>query len=243
MLVLHGLLGSSRNWQMVGRDLGQAFRVLALDLRNHGASPHEEPMSYAAMVADVVAWLDKQGLERVCLMGHSMGGKVAMLLTCLHPERVEKLVVVDIAPKDYLSYAHRAEFAAMNELHLPTLRSRAEAELRLEARVPDWAMRKFLVTNLESLDDGGWRWQVNLAALTDALPRLEQNPLPEGARWSGPCLFVTGGRSRYVEPGDWAGILHYFPQAELELISEAGHNPHMDARERFVGIVQAWLQA
>lgn len=241
LLLLHGLLGSSRNWQMVGRDLAANFHVRALDLRNHGASPHHEGMDYASMVGDVVAWLDEHGLSRVNLMGHSMGGKVAMLLACSHPERIERLIVVDIAPKDYLSYAHRAEFAAMNELHLPTLRNRAEAELHLESRVSDWAMRKFLVTNLEPLDGGGWRWQVNLPVLTEALQHLETDPLGAQDRWQGPTLFITGGKSRYVQPGDWAGILERFPMAEIEIIAEAGHNPHMDAREQFVGLVRTFL--
>jgi len=98
LIVLHGLLGSSRNWQSTGSDLAARYQVWALDLRNHGRSPHEAEMSYEAMVADVIAWMDGQGIARAALMGHSMGGKVAMLLACRHPERVERLVVVDIAP-------------------------------------------------------------------------------------------------------------------------------------------------
>ena len=242
LVVLHGLLGSSRNWQMTGRDLAAHFHVLAPDLRNHGASPHGEAMDYEAMAGDVVAWMDARGIARAHLMGHSMGGKVAMLLACRHPERVERLVVVDIAPKDYLSHAHRAEFAAMNELHLPSLRTRAEAELHLEARVPDLAMRKFLVTNLEALEGGGWRWQVNLPVLTQSLQRLEADPLRADDHWAGPALFVAGGRSLYVQPGDWAGILGHFPQAVPEVIAESGHNPHMDARPVFVDIVTRFLK-
>lgn len=241
LLVLHGLLGSSRNWQMTGRDLAADFHVLGLDLRNHGASPHHQEMNYGAMAGDVLRWMDTQGLTRVRLMGHSMGGKVAMLLACRHPERVGQLVVVDIAPKDYLSYGHRAEFAAMNELHLPSLSSRAQAELHLEARVPDLGMRKFLVTNLGATEAGGFKWQVNLPVLTASLSELEENPLAETDHYVGPALFVTGGRSHYVQPGDWAGILHHFPQAQAEIIAESGHNPHMDARPRFVELVKRFL--
>jgi pimeloyl-ACP methyl ester carboxylesterase len=237
MVLLHGLLGSSRNWQMTGRDLAADYHVHALDLRNHGASPHHEAMSYEDMAADVIHWMDEHHLGRVTLMGHSMGGKVAMLLACRHPERVERLVVVDIAPKDYLSYAHRAEFAAMNELRLDTLRTRAEAELLFEPRVEDWAMRKFLVTNLEPLEQGGWRWAVNLPVLTRVLPELEKDPLSPEDRYEGPVLFIAGGRSRYVQPGDWAAIHMHFPSADLEVIRESGHNPHMDARETFVALV------
>jgi len=127
LVILHGLLGSSRNWQAVGADLAPGFHVFALDLRNHGRSPHADEMTYPAMVDDVLGWLDAQGLTRVTLMGHSLGGKVAMLLACRHPDRVERLVVVDIAPKDYPAHADRAEFAAMNALPLAALRSRSSS--------------------------------------------------------------------------------------------------------------------
>ena len=141
LVILHGFLGSSRNWQTAGADLASRFHVCALDLRNHGASPHADAMSYAAMAADVAAWLDARAAGPVTLVGHSMGGKVAMLLACRGPERVGRLVVVDIAPRDYSAARHQAEFAAMNGLDLASLRSRADAERDLEAAVPDWAMR------------------------------------------------------------------------------------------------------
>jgi esterase len=237
LVILHGLLGSSRNWQTVGRDLATKFHVFALDLRNHGGSPHADEMTYPAMVADVLAWLDAQSLSCVTLMGHSMGGKTAMLLACQHHERVQSLIVVDVAPKDYFWIAHRDEFAAMNELDLAQLQTRAEAEQRFEARVSDWAMRKFLATSLERQPEGGWRWIVNLPALTAALPVLEKNPLSAGDRYDGPAIFITGGKSNYVQPSDHAAILQHFPAAKFEVLAESGHNPHMDARERFVASV------
>jgi len=238
MVVLHGLLGSSRNWLTAGGDLAAQYHVLAPDLRNHGKSPHADEMTYDAMMADVLAWMDAQHLKRVTLMGHSMGGKTAMLLACRHPERVERLVVVDIAPKNYLSNAHRAEFAAMNELRLGSLQSRGEAELRFEARVDDWAMRKFLVTNLERDEAGGWKWQINLPALTMALPALEQSPLKDGDLFSGPALFITGGKSRYVATEDRGMIEKHFPGAKIEVVAESGHNPHMETRAAFVAAVR-----
>lgn len=237
VVILHGMLGSSRNWQTVGRDLAGHYHVSALDLRNHGSSPHAADMSYDAMVTDVLAWLDVQKLERVTLIGHSMGGKVAMLLACRHRRRVERLIVVDIAPKDYFWVGHRAEFAAMNELDLDHLASRAEAELRFEARVDDWAMRKFLTTNLERTGEGGWRWLINLPELTAALPVLEKNPLGVDDRFDGPAMFVTGERSTYVSANDHAVIRQHFPAAKISTIAGAGHNPHMEKREAFVRAV------
>ncbi len=234
LVILHGMLGSSRNWQTAGRDLAARYHVLALDLRNHGASPHAEEMSYEVMMADVIGWMDKHRIARATIVGHSMGGKTAMLLACRQPARVERLVVVDIAPKDYHWVAHRAEYAAMHELDLEHLKSRAEAELKFEARVDDWAMRKFLTTNLERDSHGHWRWAVNLPVLTNALSRLEKNPLAAADRYDGPTLFVTGGRSAYVNAEDLAAIRMHFPQAQIETIAESGHNPHMEKREEFV---------
>lgn len=240
MIVLHGLLGSSRNWLSTGRDLARHHHVIALDARNHGRSPHAAVMNYDVMVADLVAWMDAHGLARATITGHSMGGKTAMLLACRHPERVERLVVVDIAPKDYRWASHRAEFLAMNELDLGSLHSRAEAELRLEARVPHLGTRKFLATNLARGEHGHghWHWLINLPVLTEALSGLEKNCLRPGDQFAGPVLFVLGGRSRYAEPGDHALIQRHFPAARIEVIAGSGHNPHMDSREEFVRLVE-----
>ncbi len=214
--------------------------VVALDLRNHGRSPHAEEMDYTVMVGDVLGWMDLHGWARATILGHSMGGKVAMALACRHPERVERLVVVDIAPKTYLSAAHRSEFLAMNALDLRTLQSRGEAEMRFEGRVPDWGMRKFLTTNLErDSATGSWRWSINLPVLTRALPDLEATPLAPDEVFSGPTRFIAGGRSAYIQPEDQRSIDAHFPTAERVTLAEAGHNPHMETREAFVEAVLA----
>ena len=147
-----------------------------------------------------------------------------------NPRSIDRLIVVDIAPKDYFWVGHRAEFAAMSELQLEHLASRAEAELRFEARVDDWSMRKFLTTNLDRGEDGRWRWLINLPALIQALPVLEKNPLTAEDHFDGPTLFVTGERSTYVSPKD-----HENHPPAFSTIPKAGHNPHMDQREAFVG--------
>ena len=239
MLVLHGMLGSARNWQTTGRDLAAHFHVFALDARNHGKSPHAPEMNYDVLAGDIIAWMDSRGMVKAVLVGHSMGGKTAMLLACRHPNRVERLVVVDIAPKDYYWIAHRAEFAAMNELDLASLQSRQEAEMRFEARVPSHGMRKFLTTNLDRADGGGWRWTVNLPVLTGSLAAMEKNSLAPDDRYAGPALFVAGGRSQYVQAEDHAAIRRHFPAARIEVIADSGHNPHMDRREEFVRLVEA----
>ena len=239
LVILHGMLGSSRNWQTAGSELAGRRRVHALDLRNHGQSPHADSMSYAEMAADVVAWLDSRRIWQTDLMGHSMGGKVAMLLACRTPERVGRLTVVDTAPRDYYWPAHRDEFAAMSALDLGAIRSRAEAEARMEDRIPNWAMRKFIATNLERVAGGGWKWQFNLPAIRAALPELEKNPLLQADRFPGPALFVAGGKSAYVQPGDRGAILGHFPSATIVTLPDSGHNPHIESREAFVRAVES----
>lgn len=237
LVILHGLMGSSRNWQTTGRDLAAMFHVYAVDLRNHGGSPHADTTDYTAMVGDVLHWLDANHLSRVTLMGHSMGGKVAMTLACAHADRIERLIIVDIAPKTYASDGHRAEFAAMNALDLATLASRAEAEKHFADFVEDWMMRKFLATSLERDEQGRWRWLVNLPALTRGLAVIEANPLAGRDQYDGPVLFIAGEKSNYIEPSDRAVIREHFPQAQLVVIASSGHNPHMETREAFVRAV------
>jgi esterase len=240
LVLLHGLLGSSRNWLTAGRDLARHFHVLALDARNHGRSPHAATMNYQVMMQDIIHWMDAHHLARAVIVGHSMGGKTAMRLACRHPERVIRLVVVDIAPKDYRWAAHRAEFAALNELDLDSLHSRQEAEMRFEARVPNLGMRKFLTTNLERSDEGRWRWTINLPVLTEALSILEHNSLEPDDRFNGPTLFITGGLSQYVQAHDQVLIQRLFPAARVAVMPDSGHNPHMDQRDAFVRLVQGF---
>lgn len=237
MLMLHGLLGSSRNWQTVGRELATDWHVYALDIRNHGDSPWRDEQTYDLMVGDVLDWMDHHGVERPVLIGHSMGGKVAMRLACSHPERLSCLVAVDIAPRSYPS-THLLEFRAMNALRLHEVTSRTDAEKQMEELVDDWALRKFLLTNLERGKTGRFNWKVNVSALEDAMAGLEEEPLTEQDRYPGRTLFLIGGRSSYFRPEDEAIARKHFPDAILVTIAEAGHNPHFDTRERFVAEVR-----
>ncbi|MBI5380273.1 MAG: alpha/beta fold hydrolase [Opitutae bacterium] len=239
LVVLHGLLGSSRNWQTAGRELAERYHVLALDLRNHGSSPHAAEMTFAAMADDVLAWLDAQGIERAVLMGHSMGGKVAMRIACRHAARVERLIAVDVAPRDYESPSLRRQLAAMQALPLAELRNRTDAEARLEAAVPDWALRKFLATNLAQDESGQWRWAVNLPVLAAELGALGKDSLRPDDRFEGPTLVIAGGKSRFVLPEDLPAIARHFPASRVETIPEAGHNPHMETRAALVRLVLA----
>ncbi|MDR2982512.1 MAG: alpha/beta fold hydrolase [Puniceicoccales bacterium] len=248
LVILHGLLGSSRNWQTVARDLVDDFSVYALDLRNHGESPHSSEMNYAALAADVCAWLDREGLGAVHLLGHSMGGKTAMVLATRYPERLTSLTVVDIAPKDYDSH-HRLEFDAMNAMNIDGIHSRKEADDALEKLgVKDWAMRQFLLTNLVRNDTEGtdnsqasYRWLIDLPSLTKALPVLVKNPLANGACFQGPTFFIRGEKSDFIHDADIPSIHRYFPNAKILNLANSGHNPHIEDREHFAALLKTQI--
>lgn len=241
LVLLHGLLGSSRNWTTIGRALQDRFDVHALDLRNHGNSPHAEAMRWAELCADLEAYLEKKGLRNIVLMGHSLGGKVAMRFACQNPGLVQKLIIVDIAARAYPPY-HDQEFRAMKSIALGELASRKEAEAALAPLVADWAMRQFLLTNLVRDEaTGAFRWQANIEALHASLPHIRQNSLLETDRYHGPTLLVRGAKSNFIEDGDADEMLHWFPKLEQVIVPKAGHNVHVENRKGFLGVLEDWL--
>jgi len=240
LAILHGLFGSGRNWATIARRLGAFRRVLALDLRNHGASPWAVTMDYPAMAEDVRATLHALGHREYALLGHSMGGKVAMTLALHHPSEVERLVVADIAPVTYPLH-HLNLVQAMRGLDLATITHRGDADLRLAAAVPDAAERGFLLQNL-LFDDARPRWRLNLEAIEHELPRLVDFPAPApGTVYPGPTLFVAGSRSDYVRPEHEAAVRALFPQARIERI-DAGHWLHAEQPLRFLALVEPFLR-
>ena len=178
LLVLHGLFGCHSNWGWQCTRLAARFAVFGVDLRNHGESPHAAAMSYPLMAGDVVELMDALGLTQCSLLGHSMGGKVAMQLALACPRRVARLIVVDMAPVEYpaRNEAHMQLIAAMQALDLSSLKNRTEAEQRLAPQIPDAPTRKFILTNLVRVADGGFRWQLNLAAIREAYEVLRVKP-------------------------------------------------------------------
>ncbi|PXA05347.1 alpha/beta hydrolase [Coraliomargarita sinensis] len=242
LVILHGLLGASRNWTTIGRALQERFDVHALDLRNHGSSPHAESMRWAELSADLTAYLEKEGLNEVILMGHSLGGKIAMRYACENPDQVKKLIIVDIAAKAYPPY-HDNEFRAMKSIAVAELDSRKEAEAALEPMVPDWAMRQFLLTNLvRGQGTRTFRWQANIEALHASLPHIRQNSLLETDRFNGPALLVRGAKSGFIEDGDADDMLYWFPHLREVTIPGAGHNVHVENRKAFLEEVGDWLR-
>jgi pimeloyl-ACP methyl ester carboxylesterase len=237
IVILHGLLGSSRNWQSAGVALAASgYRVIGLDLRNHGISPWDDDCSYTAMAEDVRAFLQSEKLDSVHLVGHSMGGKVAMRLALSYPDLVSRLTVVDIAPRAY-SDRVRVEFTAMNSIDLTKIKSRREAENQLMDTVTDWGMRQFILTNLNSDENGVWKWTVNREALTQSLKSILDFDILDSEIFNGRTRFIRGGKSNYISNADTVLIKKHFPLADMITLPESGHNPHFDSRAGFVDAV------
>jgi esterase len=240
--ILHGLFGSGRNWATIARRLAVRRRILACDLRNHGNSPWAETMGYTEMADDVRATLRALGIGRFALIGHSMGGKAAMMAALRHGAEVERLVVIDIAPVAYPP-RHLGYVRAMRALDLAAIRRRSDADAALAPAVPDPAERAFLLQNLV-LDNGNARWRLNLVAIERGMPDLSGCPaLPAGAAYCGPALFIAGARSDYLLPAHAPAVRRLFPNARVEWISDAGHWLHAERPHAFCDLVAPFLAA
>jgi pimeloyl-ACP methyl ester carboxylesterase len=239
--ILHGLFGSSRNWSSIAARLATRHHVIAFDLRNHGTSPWADTMSYPEMAEDVLATLQARGIARCALIGHSMGGKVAMHAALTRGASVERLVVVDIAPVTYQP-RHLSHVRAMQTLDVGDIRRRAEADKRLAVYVRDAAERGFLLQNLVFEEDKPPKWRLNLAAIQEAMPSLVGVPaVPPDAVFDGPALFVAGARSDYVLPEYEGEIRRLFPQARIERVTDAGHWLHAEQPQAFLAVVERFL--
>lgn len=240
LVLLHGLFGQAQNFASVQKMLATGRRVIALDLRNHGLSPHAAAMDYPAMAADVAETLAALGTGPVDLLGHSMGGKVAMTLALTHPASVARLVVADIAPVDYPP-AFRPYAEAMLALPLTPGLTRREADAALAGAVPSAGVRGFLLQNLD-LNAAPPEWRIGLAAIAAALPSIEAAPpLPQGARFEGPTLVLGGETSDYIRPEHRDLFRALFPAARFGTVKGAGHWLHAEKPEGFVAALGAFL--
>jgi len=238
LALLHGLFGQAANFGTVQKWLARRYRVIALDLRNHGSSPHAPTMSYAEMTGDVLETLRERQALPCALVGHSLGGKVAMRLALAAPTAIDRLVVADIAPVRYPpAFRRYAEVMAALPLH-PGL-TRAAVDAALVDMAPEPEVRAFLLQNLRLGSAPFWR--VNLPALRAALPELEGWPPPEDPPYQGPTLFVAGARSDYIRPEHRPLIRSLFPAARFVTLKDAGHWLHAENAEGFVGVLEAFL--
>ncbi len=238
LVLLHGLFGRAANLGTVQRTLAERFRVLALDLRNHGANPHVPAMNYPIMAADVLETLRERAALPCALVGHSMGGKVAMTLALQSPETVLRLVVADIAPVPY-AHGNRAYVEAMAAVPLHPGLTRAAADAALANAVPDPVVRGFLLQNLRL--GAAPEWRIGLDEIGAALPEIEGWSQPNGFSYPGPTLFIAGVRSDYIRPEARPEIRKLFPAARFVTLKGAGHWLHADNPAGFVAVLEAFL--
>jgi pimeloyl-ACP methyl ester carboxylesterase len=239
LVLLHGLFGSARNWGAVQKALAQDYRVIAMDLRNHGASHHMAGMGYAAQASDIAETMAALGIGRAVVLGHSMGGKAAMMLALTRPDLVERLIIADIAPRPYPP-ALRAVVAAMQALPLHAGLTRQEADQALRTAVPEAPIRSFLLQNLRfETSPPGWR--IGLAEIAAAIPEIEGFAPPAGARFEGPALAMAGALSPYIRPEDHAAFRVLFPRISFANIPRAGHWLHAENPEGFLAALREFL--
>jgi esterase len=240
LLILHGVFGSGENWLTVSKFFQNTFTVYLIDQRNHGRSPQSDAFSYDLLVEDVLAFANEHGLSTFSLIGHSMGGKVAMKFAGKYPERLEKLIIVDIAPRYYAPH-HEAILAAFHAVNLNLAQSRAEAEAAMEPFVAEPDVRQFLLKNLYRQENGTFAWRINLPVLDAFAANIGEAFQPK-TPVKVDTLFIKGGNSRYISDKDVLKIKELFPFSRLEIIDHAGHWVQAEQPETFAGIVLSFLQ-
>ncbi|WP_461481397.1 alpha/beta fold hydrolase [Porticoccus sp.] len=242
LVLMHGMFGSLSNLGLVGRGLMARYRVISVDLRNHGESPHAMEMDYPGMADDIVELLDDLEIPRAHLLGHSMGGKIGMQVALNQPERVAKLVVADIAPVDYKPDRHGGVLEGLNALAAARPSSRQQADQLLSEYVEEAGVRAFLLKNLVRADDGHFDLRLYLEGILanyyDTLTLA-----PTGTPFSGPTLFIKGADSAYIQDKHRETVMRLFPNAQLKIIAHAGHWLHAEKPDTFNRIVGDFLDA
>ena len=235
IIIQHGLFGAGDNWLTAARLLEENYRVILPDARNHGQSPHDDAFNYEAMAEDLAELLDELGLDRALFVGHSMGGKAVMHLAVNYPNLVQKLVVVDIAPR-YYPVHHQTILKAFSSIDLSKLKSRKDADDAMAVYIKDMSTRQFLLKNLTRADSGGFEWKLNLPIIKEQIENVG-DPLPADTRYEGPTLFIGGSNSDYIKEEDHALIRQHFPEAKIESIAGAGHWVHAEKPEEVVELM------
>lgn len=240
LLIAHGLFGSARNWGVIAKRLSSDREVIVVDMRNHGLSPWYDSHSYRDMAGDLTEVIAKEMDGKTHVLGHSMGGKAAMMLALKHEGLVASLTVADIAPVDY-QHSQQSNIDAMLAVDLAQLETRSDALAALTPRLADASLAAFFT---QSLDVKEKRWRLNLEALAQEMPNILAFPqLAEDVAFAGPTLFLSGADSSYVLPEHRPAIKALFPAARFAKIPGAGHWLHAEKPREFVAAVEAWLAA
>ena len=232
LIIIHGFLGMSDNWKSFGAlYAAEGFQVHMIDLRNHGKSFHSDEFNYAAMANDVLDYCQHHNLSNISIIGHSMGGKVAMLFATTYPDLVEKLVVADIGSKYYVPH-HQDILAGLNAVDFSTKPDRAEVEEIVYPFIPDFGTRQFLMKNLYWVEPGQLAFRFNLPVFNAKIEIIGE-ALPEGNHFNQPTLFIRGGNSKYIIDTDLPEIKNHFPKFELVTIPNVGHWLHAENPKLF----------
>jgi esterase len=240
LVIIHGLFGSSDNWRMVAKQLSQYAQVITVDLRNHGLSPHSAQQNYDLMVEDIIELLDDLAIDKAHIIGHSIGGKVAMAFAATHPERLNKLMVVDISPREYAGDSgHIAIFEALLAVDLSRYTRRSEVNELLSELLPDKAVRQFLLMNI-SQQNGRLTWRINLKALYENYTHFGA-AVGVNIKVENMTCFIRGGRSRYIQTDDEELIASQFLRSEIFTIEQSGHWVHSEAPQQFLSKVNNFL--
>lgn len=241
LIILHGFLGMSDNWKTLGTQYATlGYEVHLLDLRNHGRSFHSDVFNYEVMAQDIVDYCQEKKLQNSDIIGHSMGGKVAMLLAVEHPELINKLIVGDIGPKYYAPH-HQEILAGLNAVDFSKKPSRTEVDAIVAEYIPDFGTRQFLMKSLYWETPEQLQFRFNLPVFNREIENIG-TALPANTRFDKPTLFINGGNSKYIKEEDKAGILNHFPQAVFKTISGVGHWLHAENPKMFFEITAAFLQ-
>ncbi len=239
LIILHGLFGTLENWGGQIAAFKEHYQVISVDLRNHGRSPHSDEMNYPVMADDIIELMDDLSLETAHILGHSMGGKVAMQIALQHPERIIKLVVVDISPVAYGS-RHNEIFNGLTAIDLNTLTSRSQADSLLKPYVETLDIRSFLLKNLYRDDQKKFQWRPNIKVLEKSYPAITTAPF--GSKLLKPVLFIKGKNSDYITGDHQDAINQLFDKVSFKMIEGAGHWPHAEKAKVFGSIVLNFLR-
>lgn len=239
LLVFHGLFGMLDNWGSFGKEFGELMPVHLIDLRNHGKSFHDDEMSLEVMVDDITNYMNAFSIPKAILLGHSLGGKVVMQFAIENPEKVEKLIVADIAPKAYPPH-HQGIFKALNSVNVSQLKDRHEAEEELKKYIPEISVIQFLLKNLYWKDDKTLDWRFNLPILTEKYNNFITTGVKFGV-YNGPTLFLSGEKSNYILPQDEFSIKQQFPDSVIKKVPRAGHWVQAENPKDFSQLVRDFL--
>lgn len=240
LIILHGLMGSSDNWFTLGKQLAEKYQVFLVDQRNHGLSEWSEEWHYETMVRDLVELIQDHHIINPIVIGHSMGGKTAMLFAGKHADLLQKLVVVDIAPRYYPPH-HQTILAGLNSINLASATSRQEVDAQLALHIPALDTRQFLMKNLYRKADNSFAWRMNLPVITEKIEEVGQS-FPENLHYAGKTLFIRGEKSDYITVQDEVTISTFFPKGQIATVANAGHWVQAEQPQAFMQVLLPFLE-